>query len=175
MSLTGAPFRKVRLGPREVVTERLSDGRVLMRSPHALGPYPDRLTERLVHWAKVAPTRTFIARRGPDGEWIKLDYATTFDRVRRISQALLDRGLSAERPIAILSENSLEHALLALAAMHVGVLYAPISPPYSLVSKDFGKLRHMLGLLTPALVFAAAWRPIRSARLPRWFPTTPKW
>jgi feruloyl-CoA synthase len=155
MTVSGAPFRKVRLGPREVETRWLDDGSVVMRSPHALGPYPEKITQRLAHWANVAPDRTFIARRGPNGAWIRLDYATTYDRVRRIAQALLDRGLSAERPIAILSENGLEHALLALAAMHVGVLYAPISPPYSLISQDFGKLRHTLSLLRPSMVFAA--------------------
>jgi feruloyl-CoA synthase len=76
--------------------------------------------------------------------------------VRRIGQALLERGLSAERPLAILSGNDLEHALLALAAQHVGVPYAPISPAYSLVSQDFGKLREIVDLITPGLVFAAS-------------------
>ena len=98
-----------------------------------------------------------MARRGGenrDQAWRELSYAETFRRVRAIGQALLDRGLSAERPVVILSENSIEHALLANAAMHVGVLYAPVSPAYSLVSTDFGRLRHILGLLEPGLVFA---------------------
>ena len=155
MNSAGAPFRKVRLGPRETEIERRPNGEILLRSPHALDPYPAKLTEKLLHWAKVAPDRTFIARRGPDGEWIRLSYAATLDKVRRIGQALLERNLSPERPIAILSENGLEHALVALAAMHVGIPYAPISPPYSLVSTDFGKLKYVLGLLTPGLVFAS--------------------
>ena len=75
-------------------------------------------------------------------------------RVRRIGEALLARGLSTERPVAVLSENSLEHLLLALAAMHVGVPCAPISPAYSLLSKDYAKLRYVFGLATPGLVFA---------------------
>ncbi|HEY1721954.1 MAG TPA: feruloyl-CoA synthase [Magnetospirillaceae bacterium] len=154
-AFSSAPFRNVRLGPRETEIERRANFEIVLRSPHALGPYPSRLTEKLIHWANLAPDRIFIARRGPDGAWIKLSYATVLDKVRRIGQALLDRKLSPERPIAILSENGLEHALMALAAMHVGIPYAPVSPPYSLVSTDFGKLKYVLGLLTPGLVFVS--------------------
>ncbi len=130
------------------------DGSLLLRSPHPLGPYPTKITERLVHWAKEAPQRTFVAQRDREGRWVKVSYAETLERVRRISQALLDRPLSIERTIAILSDNSIEHLLLALAAQHVGIPYSPISSAYSLVSNDFGKLRHVLALLTPGLVFA---------------------
>ena len=150
-----APIRRLRLGPSDTVVEPLGGGVLLMRSPHALGDYPARLTARLEHWARVAPERTFIAKRGPDGAWRTLSYAETLAAARRIGQALLDRGLSAERPLAILSENDLEHALLGIAALHIGVPYAPISPAYSLLSTDFAKLKLVLGLLTPGLVFAA--------------------
>jgi feruloyl-CoA synthase len=106
-----------------------------------------------LYWATRTPSGVFIARRGATGTWGSLTYAQTWSTVRRIAQALLNRNLSAERTIAILSENSLEHALLALAALHVGIPYAPISPPYSLISTDFGKLRHTLNLMTPGLIF----------------------
>ena len=155
MTVSLAPFRKARLGPRDTVFRRETDGGFRLHSPHALGPYPTALTDRLIHWARVAPNRIFVARRGLDGAWRKLDYATVYDKVRHIGQALLDRKLSPERPIAILSENGIEHLLLALAAQHVGIPYAPISPPYSLVSSDFGKLRYVMKLLTPGLIFAA--------------------
>jgi feruloyl-CoA synthase len=150
-----APLRSVALGPSEAVFSRRADGAILIRSPHVLGPYPRALTEKLVHWSRAAPDRVFIAQRTAGGAWRSLTYAQTFERVRAIGQALIDRGLSAERPIAILSENDIEHALLALAALHVGVPYAPISPAYSLVSVDHAKLRYVLELLTPGLVFAA--------------------
>ena len=90
------------------------------------------------------------------GSWRQLSYRQTRERVRSIAQALIGRGLSLDRGVAILSGNDIDHALLALAALYVGVPYAPISPPYALVSSDFGKLRHVLGLLTPGLVFAAS-------------------
>ncbi|OGB95304.1 MAG: feruloyl-CoA synthase, partial [candidate division NC10 bacterium RIFCSPLOWO2_02_FULL_66_22] len=90
------------------------------------------------------------------GAWRTLSYVETFAQVCALGQALLDRGLSAERPVAILSENDIEHALLALACMHVGIPYVPVSPAYSLISADFGKLRQAIRLLTPGLVFAAS-------------------
>jgi acyl-CoA synthetase (AMP-forming)/AMP-acid ligase II len=74
--------------------------------------------------------------------------------VRAIGQALLDRGLSQDRPLAILSDNDIEHALLALACMHVGIAYVPVSSAYSLLSADYAKLKQVLALLTPGLVYA---------------------
>ncbi len=157
------PLREVRLGPFDLVLERRPDGTLCARSPHPLGDYPRRLTLRLEHWAEQAPERTFLAKRGPRGAWHRLTYAATLEGVRRVGQALLERRLSAERPLAILSGNDLEHALLALAALHVGVPYAPISPAYALLSKDFSKLRTIIGLLTPGLVFAASGKAYEAA------------
>ena len=150
-----APLRAVRLGPTGAEFSHAPDGCIYVRAPEPLAPYPAKLTERLDYWAATAPERVFVAKRKPDGTWRTLSYAATLAAVRQIGQAILARPLSAERPIAILSENDIEHLLLALAAMYVGVPYAPISPAYSLISSDFGKLRHVLQLLTPGLVFAA--------------------
>ena len=135
--------------------QRLAGGVVLVKPDEALRPYPKVLTDRLAHWAKVSPQKTCIAKRGPDGEWRRISYAQAWDSVRSIGQALLDRGLSAERPVAMLSENDLEQFLLTLAGQHVGIPTGPLSPSYSLVSKDFGKLRHTLKILTPGLVFVS--------------------
>ncbi|HWP27868.1 MAG TPA: feruloyl-CoA synthase [Xanthobacteraceae bacterium] len=149
------PQRPVRLGPREVLTRRGEDGIIYLRSPHALGPYPEKLTERLVHWAQAVPERIFLAQRDAAGGWRTFSYSQALAQVRRIGQALLKRDLSPQRPIVILSENDIEHALLGLAANYVGIPYAPISPAYSLVSSDLARLKHILALLTPGLVFAA--------------------
>jgi feruloyl-CoA synthase len=151
-----APLRGVRLGPAEVTVDRRTDGTILMRSPHPLAPYPRSLTDRLTYWAQECPDRVFIARRDGDGAWRSLTYAATLEAVRAIASALLERDLSPDRPIAILSGNDIEHALLGLAAMHVGIPYAPISVPYSLVSQDFKKLKGIIDVLTPGLVFAAS-------------------
>jgi feruloyl-CoA synthase len=150
-----SPVRRIPLGPRDVAVSHRDDGALLLRSPHALQAYPHRLTERLAHWARARPAQTWIAQREAGGGWRKLSYAEGFDRVRALAQALLDRGLSVQRPLAILSENDIEHALLAAAALHVGIPFAAISPAYALVAKDFSRLRHIIALLTPGLVFAA--------------------
>ena len=140
------PVRPVRLGPRDVVVERRGDGTLHLTSPHALAPYPAKLTERLEHWAATAPGRTYLAQRDATGNWRKVSYGEALAAVRRIGAALLARGLSPERPLAILSGNDIEHALIGLAAMYVGVPYAPVSPAYALISNDFGKLRYIFDL-----------------------------
>jgi feruloyl-CoA synthase len=145
--------RAVRLCAPEVVIDRRADGTLYLNSPHQLDPYADRLTDRLVYWAETAPDRVFMAERDGDS-WRRITYRQTLLEVRRIGEALLKKKLSAERPIVILSGNDLEHALLGLAANYVGIPYAPISPAYSLISSDFGKLRHIVNLLTPGLIFA---------------------
>src|SRR3954464_15349413 len=145
--------RRVRLCAPEVVVDRRPDGTIYLKSPHALPPLPEKLTDRLVHWANVAPERVFMAERAPGGPWHSITYAQTLARVRRLGAALLRRNLSPERPVVILSGNDLEHALLGLAANYVGIPYAPVSPAYSLISVDFAKLRHIVDLLTPGLVF----------------------
>ena len=152
---TRAPLRTVRLGAPDVLVERRTDGAILMRSRKTLRPYPKSFTERLAYWAGAAPQRVFLAQRDGAGHWRTVTYAAALASVRAIAAALLERGLSADRPIAILSGNNIEHALLGLAAMHVGILYSPISVPYSLVSRDFKKLKSIMEILTPGLVFAA--------------------
>jgi feruloyl-CoA synthase len=149
------PLRAVHLGPADCVIDREPDGTIFMRSPHPLPSYPGKLTDRLEYWAAKTPDRVFLAQRDGQGAWRTLSYAEALSCVRRIAQALLRRDLSAERPIVILSGNDIEHALLGLAAAYVGIPYAPISPAYSLMSADFGKLRHVIELLTPGMVFAA--------------------
>jgi feruloyl-CoA synthase len=156
-------IRPVRLGPRDVKVEGRPDGTFYLQSPHALAPYPAKLTERLEHWATAAPERIFLAQRRTGGDWRRLSYRETLDAVRRMGAALLARNLSPERPILILSGNSIEHALLGLAANFVGIPYAPVSPAYALLSTDFNKLKSIFELLTPGLVFVADANPFRRA------------
>jgi feruloyl-CoA synthase len=149
------PFRNVRFGPTDVVVERKPDGTVYIRSAHALGDYPSNITGKLDYWAAEAPDRVLFAERAANGTWEKLTFAQALGCARALGQALLDAKLSADRPLAILSGNDMQHALLALAALYVGVPYAPVSPAYSLIATDFGKLQYILNLLTPGMVFAA--------------------
>jgi feruloyl-CoA synthase len=126
-----------------------------IRNREALGPYPGALVERLEGWARVAPDRPFLAERDAGGGWRTISYAQTLPQVRALAQALLDRGVSLERPLAILSENAIDHALLGLGAQYAGVPYAPVSTAYSLASTDFVKLSDVVDQLTPALVYVS--------------------
>jgi feruloyl-CoA synthase len=146
-------LRPVRLGKPDVVLETHANGVIHIRAAQPLGNYHRKLSDALEQWAKAAPDRVFLAQRDAQSQWRKLTYAQVLSEVRRIGAALLRRGLSAERPVVVLSGNDIEPALLALAAIYVGIPYAPVSPAYSLMSTDFGKLRSIIELLTPGLVF----------------------
>lgn len=146
------------LGPYAGVAEQRPDGCWLLRSLDPLREYPVRYTEYLARWASTRPDTIVLAQRNARdngrGEWRKLTYAAAYERIQRIAAALLERGLSAERPLVILSGNSIEHALLAWAAMHIGVPVAPISPAYSLIDPEVTRVKHAVALLTPGLVYA---------------------
>ncbi len=165
-----APFRDVRFGERGVTMTRTEGGVLYVRPTGKLGPYAKRLTDKLDEFAAKKPDQPFLAQRNAAGEWESLTYAQMRDKARRVAQALLDRPhVHNERPIAILSGNDLDHAVLGFAAYYAGITYAPISPAYSLVSSDHGKLRYIFDLLTPGLVFVsdgAAYRKALEAVLP---------
>ena len=146
-------------GCLDATLEPRADGAQVLRSTEPLGWYPARLTDCLDQWADEAPERAFVARRAPaaeGGDWVRVTYAGMRRRARAIGQALTDRGLSADRPVMILSDNDIEHLSLAMGAMWAGVPVVPVSSAYSLVSQDFGKLRHIAQTVTPGLVFAAS-------------------
>ena len=146
--------RSLRLAAPAIVAERRG-GALYLRSSHTLGPYPRAMTERLDYWAACAPDRLFLAQRAPDGSWLRLTYGEARKRARRIAADLLERNLSADRPLAVLSGNDIAHGLLELAAMYIGVPYAPVSPAYSLISTDFAQLRRVMDLVTPGLVYVS--------------------
>ncbi len=158
--MTAPQFRPLQFGVTRVSLRDGVAGTHYMTAEQALQPFAERMTDRLQHWAKTRPEHSFMARRtkmadGTLGEWQHISYAHAWQTARNIAQGLIDRGLNAERPVVILSENSLEHALLALGAMLAGVPFVPTSPPYSLVSVDYDKLKHVLKTVTPGLVFAS--------------------
>ena len=157
------PVRKVRLSRLEPVIDTRADGTIYMTCEDKLGPFPEKLTERLEYWAKETPDRIFIAERDERGAWRKVTYAETLALARSYGEVLLSRNLSAERPLVILSGNGVDHQMLALGAMYAGIAYAPVSPAYSLISTDFGKLRDIFKLLTPGMVFVANGAPFEKA------------
>lgn len=140
--------------PPQVLVEKLPDGALVLRSPQPLGPYARSIGEWLVRWAHEAPERIFLGERQGDA-LRQVTYREALLQVRRIAASLLDRGLHAGRPVLILSDNGVDHALLALGAMHVGIPVVPVSPAYSLMSRDFARLRYIFELVQPGLVYAA--------------------
>ena len=164
MPIVSVPgMRSVRMGTLAVDVEHRTGGVAVLRSRQALGAYPRSMIDCLDRWADETPERTFLADRGPDGEWRRCSYREAREHARAIAQYVLDLGLDADRPVAILSGNGLEHGLIALGCMMAGVPFAPVSPAYSLVSTDHAKLGHIFDLLTPGLVFAAEGRPFEKA------------
>ncbi len=158
--MSSPKFRPLRFGVTRVILKDGAPGTHYLTADQELQAYPERLTDRLQHWAMHKPTQTLFARRikladGSLGEWRHVTYAEAWNTARNIAQGLINRGLNAERPVVILSENSLEHALLALGCMVAGVPFVPTSPPYSLISQDYDKLKHVLRTVTPGLVFAS--------------------
>jgi feruloyl-CoA synthase len=149
-----APLRAISFNDPAVGIERRDDGTIYLRPKMPLPDYPQRLTDRLHHWAKTAPDRIFMAERDGGRGWRQITYAELLTSSRHIASGLLARGLSAEKPVVILSGNSIDHALIAFGALYAGIPFCPVSPAYSLVSKDYGKLSYLMKLLTPGLIFA---------------------
>ncbi|NMA97871.1 MAG: AMP-binding protein, partial [Phyllobacteriaceae bacterium] len=157
-----APIRPVRLGNMAASAEKRADGTTIIRSVEALGAYPRSIVDALESWAQKTPDQVLIADREGTG-WRELTFAQVLARIPPLAQALLNAGLSPERPLVIISGNEVEHFLLGMAAIWVGIPYAPISPAYSLVSTDFGKLKHIAGLLTPGMIYASDGEKFASA------------
>ena len=151
-----APEKMIPMASPEVEVENLGDGGVILRSPQPIGEYPDSQNAWLVAWAEETPDAIFVAdRTGPNGEWRRVSYKDFLAQVKSIGQALLNRNLSVDRLVAILSDNAVDNALLLFGAMHVGIPVVPISPAYSLMSQDFGKLKYIIGMVSPGLVYVA--------------------
>ena len=153
-------FRPLKFGVTRVTLRDGVPGTHYLTAEQPLQPFAERMTDRLQHWAKTKPDQSFMARRvkqanGTLGDWKHITHAQAWATARHIAQGLINRGLNAERPVVILSENSLEHALLALGCMLAGVPFVPTSPPYSLISVDYDKLKHVLKSVTPGMVFAS--------------------
>ncbi|MFN3847923.1 MAG: feruloyl-CoA synthase [Spirosomataceae bacterium] len=157
-------YKNTPFGPTKTYKKRLENGIVHFGNEQKLEVFPTKITDKLVHWAEIKPSHTFIGRRNPiTRDWEKLSYAETLEKTKSVAQYLLNLEFSPDETVVIFSENSLEHALLVLASVHIGIPYTPISPPYSLVSNDFGKLKHCLELMTPKVIFAQSGKVYQKA------------
>jgi len=147
-----------------VVADRRPDGTIFLTSTVPLLAGARCVGDWLVHWARRTPERIFLGERtGVDASWRTVTYGAALRQVRSIASWILARGLSADHPLVILSDNGVDHALFALAAMHVGVPVAAISPAYSLISRDFDKLKRMVALLEPGAIYVSTMKPFATA------------
>ncbi|MGD9836347.1 MAG: feruloyl-CoA synthase [Afipia sp.] len=140
-----------------IIADRKADGSIWLKSATPLQPFARCVGDWLEQWARETPDPVFLAERASaDLPWSKLTYREALRRVRAVASWILAQGMSAERPLVILSDNSIDHAIFMLAAMHVGVPAAPVSPAYSLMSKDFDKLKSMIALLDPGAIYLSS-------------------
>jgi feruloyl-CoA synthase len=148
----------------EIVADRRADGSIWLKSTTPLQQGARCVGDWLEHWARQAPERIFLGERSSvDAPWTTVTYQDALRQAGSIAAWILAQGLSAEHPLVVLSDNSIDHALLALAAMHVGVPIAAISPAYSLVSKDFDKLKSMISLLDPGAIYVSSMKAFAPA------------
>jgi feruloyl-CoA synthase len=158
------PFKKLNFLPRDIAVERRADGVVVLRSRFALKPYERHIPAFLRRWSAERPNQVWLAqRRGADRAWQTLSYGQARRTVDALTQALLDLRLDAERPVMILSGNSLEHAQMAMAAMQARLPAAPVSVAYSLMSQDFVKLKYVFDLLRPGVVMVQSGKAFAKA------------
>src|SRR5262249_29688399 len=141
-----APLRPIACGKPQIVCERLVDGNLRCTSTEPLQRYNSSLAQLFRAAVERNPGGLFLAEPDAGGTWCKLTYGEARERVDGLAQALLERGLSAERPVMILSANSVDHALITLAGHTAGIPVAPISVAYSLQSQDHAKLKHITEL-----------------------------
>ena len=149
--------------PPAVTVERRQDGSLILRSPRPLREHPTDFGCLLFHWAARIPEQTFLAERDAHGGWRRLSYAAAARAASAVAQALIDRGLDQSRTVMVLSGNGIDHALMMLGAALAGVPFCPVSPAYSLVSADYGRLEHIYRMIDPALVYVDSFETFRPA------------
>src|ERR1700682_2055886 len=146
-------FRKIEWLKRDIAVERRPDGVIILKSRISLKAYEKHIPASLAKWAIERPDRIWLAQRtGADRQWHKLSYGEAKRNVDALTQGILTLGLEPGRPVAILSGNSIEHALMTMAAMQARIPAAPVSPAYSLQSQDHVKLKYLFDLIKPAVV-----------------------
>jgi feruloyl-CoA synthase len=151
----------------DIDVEHRADGTWLLRSRAELGPCERSLGAMLERWAHATPDSDFLCERtspapasgsGPHG-WRRVTYGEAWRSARAIGQALLDRGLGPDRPVMVLSGNAVDQGLLMLGCHLAGVPIVPVSPAYSLVCKDFAKVRHEVDRTRPGMIYVSALAP----------------
>jgi feruloyl-CoA synthase len=157
------PFADVHFAKRSLAIERSADGSLILKNLTPLASYPNQISDYLRHWAGTYPERIFLAEREPSGAWRSLTYGEAMAAANCVSQSLIDFNLSSDHPVMALGGNSIEMAILSLGTMQIGIPFAPVSPSYSLMSEDFGKLKYIFELIDPAILYVPEAAPFKNA------------
>lgn len=156
MHFKDSSFIDIKTQPIDIQQRKMPDGTIYLKSSIELAPHPYRMTERLVKWAKIKPENIFLGQKDDSGNWQTINYRDTYQKVLSIAQWLLNQNISVNKPIVILSENSIEHGLMALAVLHIGIPHSSITPSYCTnKAEDFEKLKHTISLLTPSILMVS--------------------
>lgn len=155
MSFKSAPFLRIPTQPIDIRQRTTPEGIIYLKSSVAVKDHPRRMTDRLLHWAEHRPYRVFLGKRDGSGPWRTINFRDTWQSVQQLGQWLLDQKVTVERPLAILAENGIEHALMALAALHIGVPFSTITPAYATKSTDFKKLKFTIDTLRPKVIMVS--------------------
>lgn len=149
-----APFKPLKQKPPKITVRRETDGTIYVSSDYPLPEMKRSVPHILEERAAAHPDRHFIGERDASGEWVFITYGEANRKADAVASALLSRGLDQSTPLLVLSGNSIVHAVMMLGALKAGVPVAPVSVPYSLMSSDFSKLHHVVGLTKPKMIFA---------------------
>jgi feruloyl-CoA synthase len=160
---SAVPFLPVPMAEPKATLERRDNGELVVHCDYPIGDFGPSIVAFLHRWAAETPNNMWLAERGHDGDWIKMNYGDALTRVNAISQYLLDRDFTADTPVMVLSGNSIEHALLSFGAMQIGVPYSAIAQPYSTMGGGFKKLHHVVNLIKPRLIMVQEWAPYAEA------------
>lgn len=158
-----SPMKEVRCWSPQIHVRRSADGSLYIEQVNPTLCFQERVADALHYWARQVPDRTILAQKTTTGTWRRISYAECLVKIRRLGQYLLSSGLSKNDPLAILSGNDLEHALISLAATYVGIPYVPISPTYSAVGPDYARLNYTMDVIRPKLIFASSAEKFRPA------------
>lgn len=163
------PFRPLPYRGPDIEVRHGENGAVYLKSRSPMGAQPRSIPHALDERAGVHPDRPWLKQRLPNpnqaglGPWREVTYGEAAKITRSLAQALLDRGLGPDAPLLILSGNSIEHALMSLAAQRISAPATPISQAYSIMSSDFAKLKHCFEAVKPKAIFVQTMDPFRKA------------
>ncbi|MAI92052.1 feruloyl-CoA synthase [Ponticaulis sp.] len=157
VNIADLPFREIPYLPQKLNVTQRENGSILLENGQPLRPWHPHMLAPIVYWAASDPERLWLAQRDPVDSnkpgWQEITYGEGLRRIRALAQGLLSQGAGPDKPVMILSRNSIEHALIMYAAMWAGSPVVPVTPAYALLSQDFARLNYADKLTEPGFIY----------------------